>query len=341
MSVYQYLFLEKIPTYAIVNEAVKLVYNKKDKSFINAVLRNIIQREKKQAGGTIIKKWLDGKLIDEYGKATAHAIVESFSSKAEYCLRINLIKTSRKEIFAILEKLGIGSKPGRWLEEYMVVERLAAIRNHPIVKNGLVTIQDEAEGLVAHLLNPQKDKMVVDLCAGPGGKATHLAELMKGTGIIIAVDIDSGQLRMVGENRTRLNHNNIYPVLADGRKISDLQADYVMVDAPCSNLGTLRKRPEVLDWLRPKDIGRLANLQFELLKAAAKNLKAGGILVYSTCTITSEENEKVIDKFMDKHDFEIEPASEFLPKGLAHEFLKILPQQHDTDGVFAARMRKR
>ncbi len=341
ISVYQYLFLEKIPPYAIVNEAVNLVYNKKDKNFINAVLRNIFRSDIKKGEFILKRNWLKTMLAREYGEETARSIISSFTTRPRYCLRINSLSANRAVVIKILKQLGIEFRSGRWLNEYLIVNRLAPIRNHSILKSGMITVQDEAEGLVAHLLDPQPGETIIDFCAGPGGKTSHIAELMEDTAHVIAIDVDPEQLHLVAENRTRLNLNNIFPILADGRRITNFLADRILVDAPCSNLGTLRKRPEVLDWLKPNNIERLSNLQLALLTSAAQNLKPGGILVYSTCTILSDENEKVIERFLTEYNFEIEPAEKFLPKGLASKFLKILPHQFDTDGVFAVRMKRR
>ncbi len=341
ISVYQYLFLERIPAYAIVNEGVKLAYRQKDKKFINAVLRKIIQQEKKSTPDLLIRNWLTDKIIKIYGEKTGQAILQSFSTRPRFCLRVNRLRTTREEILALLESLGIQANPGHWLDEHIIVDRLGPIRHHSIVKEGLVSIQDEAEGLVAHLLGPKEGETVIDFCAGPGGKAGHLAELMSRTGMVIAFDIDPEQLRLVAENRNRLKHTNIYPVLADSRKVKNLDADRILIDAPCSNLGTVCKRPEIIDRLKPEDFSKLARLQLELLDAAASNLKSGGILIYSTCTIMPAENEEVIKQFLDNHNFEIEPAHQFLPPGVSQIFLKILPHQFRTDGVFAVRMKKK
>ncbi len=340
ISLYQHLYLDKIPAYAIVNEAVKLVFNKKDKGFINAVLRRMLAGEKKDVDRYSIKGWLGRQLVADYGRPTAIEIVKSFSKRPQFSIRVNRLKTNRETVARAFGQSMIAFEPGRWLEEYLTVRSLSRLRNHAALTSGAISIQDEAEGLVVELLDPAPGELIIDLCAGPGGKTGHIAELVSDQGLIVAVDADPAQLAMIADNQVRLGLNSVRPMLADGRRLADFAADRILVDAPCSNLGSIRKRPEVSDWLKPKDIDRLAALQGQLLESAARNLKPGGVLVYSTCTILAQENEKVIERFLGDHDFEIEPAQAFLPKELGQKFLKVLPHQFETDGVFAARLRK-
>ena len=207
------------------------------------------------------------------------------------------------------------------------------------MKQGYISIHDEAQGLVCHLVAPKPGEKIVDLCSAPGSKATYMAELMQNEGMIIAVEISNERLKLVVDNALRLGIRTIRPVIADGRYYTLEGVDKVLVDAPCTNAGVIAKRPEVKDRVNKKVVTRLAKLQYDLLTNAAKFLRVGGSLIYSTCSILPDENEDVVALFLkDNPNFVIEPAKKFVPQG--DEFLKVLPCDHNTDGVFAARLKK-
>jgi 16S rRNA (cytosine967-C5)-methyltransferase len=202
---------------------------------------------------------------------------------------------------------------------------------------------------VAYLLDPQPGETILDACAAPGGKTTHIAELMEDRGIIIAVDTSARGVERIRENLARLDLHSVHASRADASRdlpaALDLTYDRILVDAPCSGLGTLRSHPEI-KWQRGEsDIKRLATLQIKLLQRLATHLKPGGILVYSTCTLTADENERVVESFMQQRDrFELEDAARYLPLQAQHmtrgKYFQALPHRDNTDGFFAARMRK-
>ncbi|GAG87774.1 unnamed protein product, partial [marine sediment metagenome] len=216
---------------------------------------------------------------------------------------------------------------------------LSSIINNPVMKQGFISIQDEAQGLICHLLSPKPSERIVDLCSAPGSKTTYMAELMRNQGMIFAVEVSSARMKLVIENIVRLAISIVRAVLADGRNYSIEGVDKVLIDAPCSNSGVIAKRPEVKDRVNSKVIRRLARLQYDLLSNAGKFLCVGGSLVYSTCSILPQENEEVVEAFLADHsNFVVEPARDFTPVG--NEYIKVLPGEFHTDGVFAARLKR-
>ncbi|MEO0141780.1 MAG: 16S rRNA (cytosine(967)-C(5))-methyltransferase RsmB [candidate division WOR-3 bacterium] len=336
VAVYQYLFLDRIPVYAIVNEAVNLGRNVKEKALINAVLRGVIKNKKLQAVREP-KVWVLRKIMEAY-QVEGERIIESFKNRPVPYIRINALR-GNDSVLKELAESNIELKPGNWLSEFRCVSRLGNLINHPLLRQGFISIQDEAQGLVCRLVDPKPGEKIVDLCAAPGNKTTYLAELMKNQGLIVAVDVSHQRLRLVAENAIRLGIKIINYVLADGRRFYFEGFDKILVDAPCSNSGVIAKRPEVKERVNKRVISRLHNLQCDLLENAAKFLKPKGVLVYSTCSILPKENEEVIRKFLANHkDFELEEARNYLP--MADQYLKILPGFYNTDGVFAARLKK-
>ncbi len=337
IAVYQYLFLDRIPIYAIVNEAVNFGRTIKERGLINAVLRSIIRNKRVQAL-RIPRAWVFRKIVDAY-PVEGEKILESFKIRPTPYIRINCLKATIEEVETKLKAIGLEYETANWLPEFRAVSRLGSIINSPLMKQGFISIHDEAQGLICHLVAPKPGEKVIDLCAAPGSKTTCMAELMQNSGMIIAIEINDARMKMVFENAVRLGIHIIRPVLADGRIYVIKDVDKVLVDAPCSNSGVIAKRPEVKERVNSKVINRLAKLQYDLISNAAKFLKVGGSLIYSTCSILPQENEEVVDMFLEGHpNFAIEDAKDFTPIGTT--YLKILPGEYYTDGIFAARLKK-
>jgi len=337
IAVYQYLFLDRIPIYAIVNEAVNLGRSMKERGLINAILRGIIRNKRVQAL-RIPRAWIFRQLMDAY-PVDGEKIIESFKIRPTPYIRINTLKNSVQQAEARLKAMGLDFNEANWFPEFKAVSRLGTIINNPIMKHGFISIHDEAQGLICHLVDPKPGERIVDLCAAPGSKTTYMAELMHNTGEIIAVEVNDTRMRMVIENALRLGITIMRTVIADGRRYRVDGMDKILVDAPCSNSGVIAKRPEVKERVNPKVIKRLNRLQFDLLDNADQFLRVGGSLIYSTCSILPQENENLIALFLETHEnFELEPANDYTPIG--EQFLKILPGDFYTDGIFAARMKK-
>ena len=338
IAVYQYLFFDRIPIYAIVNEAVNFGRTIKEKGLINAVLRGVIRNKRVQ----VLREpraWVFRKIMDAY-QVEGEKIIECFKIRPTPYIRINLLKSSVEEVKEKLRLGGLEFRPANWFPEFKSVDHLSLIINSPLMKQGYISIHDEAQGLVCHLVDPKPGEKIIDLCSAPGSKATYMAELMNNEGMVIAVEISNERLKLVVENAVRLGVSIIKPVIADGRYYKLNDVDKVLVDAPCTNAGVIAKRPEVKDRVNKKVVTRLAKLQYDLLTNAATFLKKGGSLIYSTCSILPDENEDVVALFLkDNPNFEIEPAKDFTSQG--QEFLKVLPCDYNTDGVFAARLKKK
>lgn len=337
IAVYQYLFFDRIPIYAIVNEAVNFGRTLKEKGLINAVLRGVIRNKRVQ----VLREpraWVFRKIMDAY-QVEGEKIIECFKIRPTPYIRINLLKNSVDEARERMRLSGLDFRPANWFSEFKSVDHLSLIINSPLMKQGYISIHDEAQGLVCHLVDPKPGERIVDLCSAPGSKATYMAELMHNEGMIIAVEVSNERLKLVVDNAVRLGIRTIRPVVADGRYYKLEGVDKVLVDAPCTNAGVIAKRPEVKDRVNKKVVMRLAKLQYDLLTNAASFLRVGGSLIYSTCSILPDENEDVIALFLkDNPNFVIERAKEFTPLG--NEFLKVLPCDHNTDGVFAARLKR-
>lgn len=337
IAVYQHLFLDRIPIYAIVNEAVNFGTTLKERGLINAILRGIIRNKRVQAL-RMPRAWVFRQIVEAY-PVDGEKIIDSFKIRPTPYIRVNRLKNTVAEAEAMLDSMDLEYKKANWFEEFKSVNRLGGIINSPIMKDGYISIHDEAQGLICHLVDPKPGELVVDLCAAPGSKTTYMAELMNNQGMIIAVEVSDVRMKMVVENVMRLGINIVRHVLADGRHYCVDGVDKVLVDAPCSNSGVVAKRPEVKERVNLKVLKRLARLQYDLIENAARFLKVGGVLVYSTCSILPQENEDVITQFLERHkNFVLEPAKEYTP--MSDAYLKVLPSQFYTDGVFAARVKK-
>lgn len=337
IAVYQYLFLDRIPVYAVVNEAVNLGRTVKEKALINAVLRGVIRNKKVQSMREP-QVWVLRKIIEAY-PVEGEKIIEAFKNRPIPYIRINMLRTNPDMVEQKLKEMGIESKPGNWLIEYRSISRLGTIINNSLLKQGWISIHDEAQGMICRLLDPKPIERIVDVCSAPGSKTTYMAELMQNQGVIIACEVSAARLRLVVENVERLGLSIVNYVLADGQRYLVNDFDKVLVDAPCTNSGVIAKRPEVKERVNKKVLARLSNLQYNLLSNASKFLKVGGSIVYSTCSILPRENEEIVEKFLKNNkNFVVEPAKNFVAS--AEQYLKILPGFYNTDGIFAARLKR-
>ena len=264
-------------------------------------------------------------------------------------LRVNQLSTTRAELLARWQAVGIIAKPGILTPQAIRLPLGATIEALPGYSEGHFQVQSEASQLISHLVGPTMGETILDVCAAPGGKATHLAELSGDRGKVIALDTSARGIVRISQNAERLRLVSLQAIRADASKalLGDIAGPYdrIIVDAPCSGLGTLRSHPEIKWQRNDSDIARLAALQAVILQTMAQYLKTRGILVYSTCTLTVDENEQVIEKFL-RHNgqFELTNAARYLPESarqmVRDKYFQALPQRDDTDGFFAARMRK-
>lgn len=359
-SLYQILYMTRTPAYAIVNEAVQLAKRKKGifwGRYVNGVLRNILRNqenlklpeiEKDPIQGISVAfshpEWLIERWVQRFGISETIKLCEINNLTPAHSLRVNQSKISPEALQALLIKEGIEVSLSSVLPGFLRAQHLPALANFKPFQDGYFTIQDESAAMVGLLLNPKSGEIILDLCAAPGGKTTHLAELTNDNAIIIAVDQAWPRLKKIQENLQRLHFRNIIPVLGNALNLEFKSVPKILLDVPCSGLGVLAKRVD-LRWQRsPEKIQELHSIQVQLLNKAATFLQNGGILVYSTCTIEPEENERVIDQFLKVHtDFVLENPDRFVPKRFVEDgkYVRTLPHIHKIDGSFAVRLKKR
>jgi 16S rRNA (cytosine967-C5)-methyltransferase len=296
--------------------------------------------------------WMWERLCAERGEHEAMRIARGLFEQAPLDLRVNLARTTREDALARLQGDGMGCAPTPYSPAGIRLEGKPAINRHPLFEAGLVEVQDEGSQLLAWLLAPRRGEMVADFCAGAGGKALALAMLMRGTGRVYAMDVSARRLAALAPRAARAGVTSIHPLVLSDE--GDLRArrlagklDRVLVDAPCTGSGTLRRNPD-LKWRHsPQSAAELAEKQFRILAAAARLVKPGGRLVYATCSLLAAENEEVAARFAAsvKSDFTVVPCGAALAGQRialeAGDTLRLWPHRHGTDGFFAAAFERR
>lgn len=368
-AIYQILYMERIPRSAAVDEAVELAKKYGHvgvAKFVNGVLRNLIRRlpelpwpDPARAGAPALAvlhshpEWLVREWSERFGVNQAIELMEASNRVPPLTIRVNLLKATRAQVAEALAAEGVATEPTRHSPQGLVIQDLTSssfLDALKTMKAGLFTVQDESSMLVAPALDPQPGWTVIDLAAAPGGKSTHLAELMNNEGKIIAVDIHPHKVDLIAENARRLGITIVDGVCTDAREVGKLmpnRADAVLCDVPCSGLGTLARRPDARWRKKATDPAELAPIQRAILESAAIALKPGGVLVYSTCTLHPAENQGMVESFLAEHpEFALESVAGHLPPGIpaaatAGGYLQLLPHIHGTDGFFIARMRKK
>ncbi|MBU1237387.1 MAG: RsmB/NOP family class I SAM-dependent RNA methyltransferase [Gammaproteobacteria bacterium] len=290
--------------------------------------------------------WLAERLLERMGPDELLALARGLNQPAQLDLRVNALKANREEVLARLTADGIEAEACRYAPMGVRLKGRPSLAKHPLFLDGAIEVQDEGSQLLGHLLAPKRGEMVVDFCAGAGGKTLLLGAMMRSTGRLYAFDVADKRLMKLKPRLARSGLSNVHPVLISGEndiKVKRLagKIDRVLVDAPCSGLGTLRRNPD-LKWRQtPESVAELMRKQADILAGAARLLKAGGRLVYATCSILPEENEAIVNAFLDSHpDFTQLSAAEILAKqGIDIDVgteLRLLPHTHGTDGFFAA-----
>lgn len=365
VSLYQMEYLERIPAHAIVNEAVNIARLRGHKGIaglVNAVLRNI-QRQGVRQPQSIenqterlsiqysIPIWLVEEFVADLGLNEAEKLLASFSERPKLSLRVNTKIISREEAIATLKTEGFQS-----VESSISPDGIIALNGIPaaskLFEQGLISVQDESSMLVAPALNVSPDHYVLDACAAPGGKTMHIASHFlsaRAGGKVYALDIHEHKIRLIQQNAQKQGvQDRVVAEKLDARQVSERfekeTFNRVLVDAPCSGLGLIRRRPEIRYTKTKEDIKQLHQLQLEILTAASRTLKNEGELIYSTCTLTKAENQEVIEKFL-KENKEFEQLPVDLPNNeltlQADGSITIYPHQYGTDGFFISRFKKR
>lgn len=362
LSLFQMHYLTRIPPHAAVNEAVEIAKRRGHQgiaSMVNGILRSIlrqgvrstdeIQNEMERlAIATSHPQWLVERYIETYGIEQTATMLAYNNLPAKQTVRVNTLKATPAEAIALLEQEGITAVQSEFLPECLTLTGGQAARTEAF-KKGFITIQDESSMLPANVLNPQPGMRVLDMCAAPGGKTTHLAEKMHNQGSVLALDLHPHKLELIDENTARLDIEIVQTAPLDGRKAaSTLQKesfDAILIDAPCSGLGVMRRKPDIKYTKRLEDFANLQAIQLGILANAVELLKPNGRLVYSTCTIDKEENEGTVQAFLAAHPIMEAILLENLPQQLAevqdNGMLQVFPQHMDSDGFFVAAFRKK
>ncbi|MFC4775490.1 16S rRNA (cytosine(967)-C(5))-methyltransferase RsmB [Paenibacillus sp. GCM10023252] len=372
MSAYQLLYLDRIPPHAAVNEAVTIAKRRGHSGIsgmVNGVLRSVDRGRAELTEASISSsrpaeelalrhsypEWLVQRWIDSYGISTAEAICRAGNEQPHSSLRVNRLRLSREEALSRLAEEQYDAAPSPAAPAGIVVKRGGNLADTIEYRDGLWTVQDESSMLVAEVVAPQAGMKVLDCCAAPGGKTTHMAELMQNKGKVWANDLHPHKRDLINEQSARLGLNNVEAITEDAMKLGDRFApasmDAVLLDAPCSGLGVIRRKPEI-KWTKSlADIHAIAKLQSSLLDAVCPLVKPGGVLVYSTCTIELEENEEQIRSFLSRHPefvLDLEWPEEVLQRlteagAIDSSFdgqAQLLPQHYGSDGFYIARMRR-
>ncbi|MCB1887522.1 MAG: RsmB/NOP family class I SAM-dependent RNA methyltransferase [Rhodocyclaceae bacterium] len=294
--------------------------------------------------------WLVERLLPELGEEALLTLARSLNQPAPLDLRVNTLKGDRDAVLAALAADGIAARPGPWSPLAVRLDGKPSLARHPLFLDGQVEVQDEGSQLLGLMLAPKRGEMVVDFCAGAGGKTLQLGAMMKNTGRLYAFDVSDKRLSRLKPRAARAGLSNVHPVVISGENDARVKrlagkADRVLVDAPCSGLGTLRRNPD-LKWRQsPESVAELCAKQAAILAAAARLVKPGGRLVYATCSLLGEENGAVVEAFLAAHpEFQALSAGEILSTqgvGLdVGERLALRPDQHDCDGFFAAALQR-
>ena len=343
MSVYQIVFLDKVPKSATVNEAVELSKkygHKASTSFVNAILRKVNKTDydeffeikndvERISKTTSMPIWIVEKLVKQMPLEKAKQICENSNIKPKLYIRVNTLKTDKQSIIKKLEKEKIEVKDE--IDDFLEIKGIRNIENLDIFKQGLFTVQDIQAGRIPIILNPQPNEKVLDACSSPGGKTTYIAQLMKNNGSIIAWDIYEHRVELVKKTTQRLGINIIQTQTKDATIYEEKYFEYfdkILLDVPCLGLGVIKRKPDIKWQRKPEDINEITKIQKQILENCSKYLKNGGILVYSTCSILKEENEDIVKKFVEKNkNFEILETS-------------CTYQNEKTDGFFDCKIRK-
>ncbi|WP_300383959.1 16S rRNA (cytosine(967)-C(5))-methyltransferase RsmB [Clostridium sp.] len=358
IAIYQMYFLDKIPEYAACNEAVEQAkeISIEDSRLVNGILRNYIKDEKEIVvpGNRIdelaykfsFQPWMIRLFIKQYGEERTMRLMSGLNETPKVTVRVNELKGEYEEVFQKLEEIGYDIEEGYACPEAISINGGKGLEANEVFKEGLITVQDESAMLVATLLDLKESDIVLDLCAAPGGKTTHIAELLGNKGKVYGFDLHEHKLKLIKENLDRLGLTNVELEAMDATKLNSKYvcfANKILLDVPCSGLGIIRKKPEI-KWNKTRqELKNLVPIQREIMENSWEYLRPEGTIVYATCTLNKEENEDNIEWFLSKHS---DAKIEKIYVGKNNNFiyndngtLTILPND-SMDGFFMAKIKK-
>lgn len=361
LGAYQLLFLSRIPARAAVDESVRLAgrYPRHVKGYVNALLRSVAregagvafpdpQRDPVAylAAWHSHPPWLVQRYLERLGFEEAERLLAANNALPPLTVRTNTLRTSRPHLAARLAGEGVEAVPTALSPEGLVLKGAGDPARLASFQEGLFQVQDEAAQLVSHLVAPRAGQAVLDACAGRGGKTLHLAQLMEGLGEVVAADCDQRKLEELAGAAARLGAANVATLVHDATTpLEGRRFERVLLDAPCTGTGVIRRHPDLKWRKRPEDIQRLAGLQLTMLEAVAGSVAKGGVIVYAACSLEPEEGEELVGRFlMGRADFRLEDASEVLGQKAPGPgpYLRTWPHQNggSRDGFFAARLKR-
>ncbi len=360
---YQLFYLDRVPESAACNTTVELIKNSKKRGlapFVNGVMRGALRnketfpwpsREDDEAAYLSLKyahpQWLVSRWLSRFGSKQTEDLLLANNNAAPVSIRTNTLRISCPELIATLKEQGVKAVPGQVTPEALIIEGGGSLTELAAYRSGYFQIQGESAMLTSRVLDPAPGDRVLDGCSAPGGKTTHLAQLMNNQGEIIALDIHAHRLALVESNCRRLGVDIVRTQCMDVREAAGELGffDRILLDVPCSGFGVIRRKPD-LKWSRKEeDIKKLAKVQKEILNAAAEILKPGGVIVYSTCTNEPEETDEVIKAFLSFHsDFAVSAPHSYLPESWLNSIGKygihLYPHIHLMDGFFISRLQR-
>lgn len=366
MSVYQILYLSKVPDSAACNEAVKLAQKRGFgplKGFVNGVLRNIARnkdsiafpdREKNLVKALSVLYSMPEHLVElllaQYGEADTEAILNGYHLERPVCVRVSeqLSEKEKEQILQNWNTLGMEAKAHSWLPYAYELHQAGNLKEDVNFADGLYTVQDVSSMLIGEIAGIKKENYIIDVCSAPGGKALHACDKLGSTGCVDARDVSEYKTGLILENKERMHAENLTVKVWDARikdEESEGKADIVLLDIPCSGLGVIGRKPEIKYRLDAASFAELDSLQKEIADAVTGYVKPGGTLIYSTCTLRKEENEQMVAYIADNHGYTLESLNPYLPSDLhitdtAKGYLTLLPTEK-SDGFFMARLVKK
>lgn len=355
LGIYELYYMDKIPVSATCNEYVKLSRkygHNASSGFVNAILRNLSKKEIEAnfeglEGNELLSVkyscplWLVEKWSKQY--ANIEDLLKANNEKTDTCIRVNTLKITREELENKLIENGYEVEDGR-IGDILYIKKLKGLLSEELFNEGYFVVQDEAPSIIAHILEPKEGEKILDICSAPGGKTTHIAQLMNDNGEIIATDIHEHRVGLVEQLAEKLGIKSIKAECMDATVYNnefEEKFDGIVADVPCSGLGVIRKKPEIKWTVSEDEISELVDIQKAILNNAKRYLKKGGRLVYSTCTNTIDENENLVKWFLEENkEFKIKNIDKCIPIELKSAlkpegWLSFLPNQEKTDGFFA------
>ena len=363
MTLYQMLFLDSVPEHAAISEAVKIAKKRGGQfngKLVNAILRELTRTPlpsldtiKDEADRLAVETshplWLIKLWSKQFGWEKTIQMARANNERVNVTIRVNGVRGTREELKQKLESEGIICEYGNLSQDALVILKGNVIKTKAF-EQGWFYVQDESSMLVARALKPKHHSKVLDTCSAPGGKTTHVAELMRQTGTVYAHDVYEHKIKLIEDNVKRLGLTNVVATLQDATTLNERYEsdsfDAVLVDAPCSGLGILRRHPEVKITKQPSDLDEIMMIQKKILNTVAPLVKVGGTLVYSTCTVNRKENDKMVEQFLAQHpEYELDPTlvnrlPEVLHEQTKNGMVQLFPGDYQTDGFFIACLKR-